>query len=154
MYVHSIQYVHIYVSTLFTGYLIVCKCVSRSTDKAKACAFGDRRFLQFFIEHTHWGYTCMHKHVREFERVCMCGVYLCPCILQSTQFVSRVLQFRFDLNKQPLQLGGNSALALPANKQQQNGVKGSNKIKQTFKFLCLAFFVGFFLFFSFFSAAF
>lgn len=64
MYVHSIQYVHIYVSTLFTGYLIVCKCISRSTDKAKACAFGDRRFLQFFIEHTHWGYTCMHKHVR------------------------------------------------------------------------------------------
>lgn len=133
MYVHSIQYVHIYVSTLFTGYLIVCKCVSRSTDKAKACAFGARRFLQFFIEHTHWGYTCMHKHVRlkvsdesgsfSLKRVCMCGVYLCPCILQSTQFVSRVLQFRFDLNKQPLQLGGNSALALPANKQQQNWEK-------------------------------
>lgn len=132
MYVHSIQYVHIYVSTLFTGYLIVCKCVSRSTDKAKACAFGDRRFLQFFIEHTHWGYTCMHKHVRSkvsdesgsFSlKEYACVVCLCPCILQSTQFVSRVLQFRFDLNKQPLQLGGNSALALPANKQQQNWEK-------------------------------
>lgn len=32
--------------------------------------------------------------------------------------------------------------------------KGSNKIKQTFKFLCLAFFVGFFLFFSFFQLRF
>lgn len=84
----------------------------------------------------------------------MCGVYLCPCTLLSTQFVSRVSQSR-SISTSNL---SNLVATLHRLSQQTNnnkiGRKGSNKIKQTFKFLCLAFFVGFFLFFFFFQLRF
>lgn len=78
---------------------------------------------------------------------CMC---VCVCVEHTVRFTRLAIPFRSQQVNSPTwwQRRTSSLSEQTTTKLRE---KGSNKIKQTFKFLCLVFFVGFFLFFFFFS---
>lgn len=132
MYIQYIEctYICIYVSTLFTGYLIVCKsvlCIRWS------------KISPILL----WPYTLglhMHAQTCSFKsfwmKVAVKSMHV-RCVLVPVYTAEHTICFTrlaipFDLNKYTLQLGGNAAQAISANKQQQNWEKRIKQNKTNF----------------------